>query len=130
MSIRISVLAMLVITLALLSGCNRSLRVAEQKAEAQRTTDESARYHEARALRNAPLVAARNGLDVDQVRSVLLAVHRAATVENGLERGATWASLEEDVLTPLLLTIAVTERLPPPAVAQILFDDRLLKECP
>lgn len=111
------------------ASCDRSASIAKQKVKDEQTAAaELKQILQSKALRNAPLIAARNGLPVAQVRSVMLALHEATTDADGLPK-FDWPPSNEDRLTPLLEEIAKTENMPIKTVAQIAFDDAQLKDC-
>lgn len=120
-------LELMVAALAVTS-CNRTTSIAEQKAKEKQSDAEMRQFFEGEALRNAPLIAARNGLELKQVRGVMLALHKT-TIEGGGMPNIAGPPSDEDRLTPLLNKIADAEQLPLKVVAQIAFDDALLKGC-
>ncbi len=114
--------------LATLPACDQSKKRAQTKAEEQSATEEFKRVLESKAVANAPLIAARNGLPLEQVKAVLLTMYRKTYDEIGFPR-FFFRPPEEDQLTPLLAEIAAAQRLSVSTIAQIVFDDRQLRDC-
>ncbi len=114
--------------LATLPACDQSKKRAQAKADEQSLAEDYKRVVESKAVANAPLIAARNGLPLEQVKAVLLTMYRKTHDEFGLPR-FLFPPTEEDQLTPLLAEIAAAQRLSVSTIAQIVFDDRQLRDC-